>query len=245
MKKLVSMFLVLILSGFFSSLTLASEPLKGEVNASVQSNSPRWEEFCPQKYLNAQHIDAKLPSVYASFFMGLTIVLAPYGYYLCNKYEKAAENNYWVSRHQTFDDEIAACYKNKKTEQDCFAKVRENENAANLQKQLAEVQIQAAKAQIYVQAVNSALNQFQTTQMNNFNTVNTTPSVVNTNSYNYGSNNNSKIRLCESQCDNQRIMCRRGVQSAPTFGNDMSASRNAHLEQCELNYSRCVMRCSN
>ena len=125
MKNILSFFLVL--------LTLS----KGLCVFSIEDTCPKWEEFVPEKYLNANYDVAEIefqqdkPLIILST---ISIVAAPYGYYRLIKGSVAKKNNYWYKRRLAFENEVATCnnVKNKDERYACYMEIRKMEETKNM-----------------------------------------------------------------------------------------------------------------
>lgn len=238
MKKFISLSFVGII--LFSSIgtSIADVPLKGSIKDNVVSDVPQWSEFCPSKYLNIK--EAKAPNTFVDVLLLSTIILVPVAISHMNEYGNTI---YWVERRKQFDSEVSICLAdNSKSASDCFINVRKAEQIKNASWKDFNQDLASTSAQIMVPAIGAFAQGLS--NVSTINNVNTNPNVVNSSNTGSVNNSKSKFQSCQNRCEAERITCQRGVQSTPTFGNDISASRNSHLVQCDLNYSNCLARCS-
>jgi hypothetical protein len=239
MKKtfFTSVFLASAIFILNTSLSIANEPIKGGVSASVASYAPQWEEICPAKYVHT--IKAKPPNMLVDVLLTCSLVFLPLSMEHTTDYGCQV---YWVERHKEFNKSIQNCLANESTILSCFDKVRKDEAEKTASWNTLQAQMAMQNAQIMMQAANTFQTQMMSIPAQQANVYNVAAPVQNV----VNSSNNAQLRAqsCQNRCESARVSCRSGVQSAPTFGNDMSVSRSSHLAQCELNYSRCVARCS-
>lgn len=139
MKKLL---LVLILFIFAA----------GKVQA-MSNFIPQWSEFCPDQYINAEQMEYKKMSGWKTFLYAVSII----GYrYILNNRNIVNNNNYWVDRRHSFENEIGLCNESESTNDkiSCYMKVRQLEVERNHQleeEQIARQQLQITKEQLYSQ----------------------------------------------------------------------------------------------
>lgn len=71
--------------------------------------APKWSEWCPNQYLNAEYMkDNTLPK-WADYLLAISIVGYPYFIYDLKKYQKIQNNNYWVDRREKFNKRMEEC----------------------------------------------------------------------------------------------------------------------------------------
>ncbi len=92
---------------------------------------PSWEEFCPEKYINAEYIN----KIYYKY-MGLkeilyaiSIVGIPANVKNYNKENEKLLNNHWVKRRINFENDIKNCNQlsNNDSKVMCYMQVRKNQ----------------------------------------------------------------------------------------------------------------------
>lgn len=136
--------------------------------------APRWGEFCPTKYVNAQYIAADTGlDVQKNFlvtkrqqFLDRSIIGRPFVVHNLRKRVQAQRvANYWAQRRMIFDNEIKTCSADENNASNCFMQVRQLENARNVQLQNQRI----AEIQISQQDQNNALNFFNFLQMQQVN----------------------------------------------------------------------------
>jgi hypothetical protein len=159
MKKLLTTFLLLC----FTSPAFA------------EIQPPKWDEFCPPKYVNAEYIkDNTLPPI-VGFLCACSLVGIPVTVNDLNKKKSINTNNYWVSRREAFNKRMSK-YKNITDPNEltyCYLMERQKQaqNDTNLRMSAIETQQYILSAQQNWQRINmqSQMNNIQT--QNQFNKI--------------------------------------------------------------------------
>lgn len=122
----------------------------------VQANSdfiPRWDEFCPAKYVNAEQMEYKKMPAWRTFLYTVSII--GYSYILSDR-SAVNKNNYWVNRRNSFKNEIGLCSESESSDStiSCYMKVRQLEIEKNhqlVEEQIEEQQLQVARERLYTE----------------------------------------------------------------------------------------------
>lgn len=123
---------------------------------------PKWEEFCPAQYVNAEYIQPKTYHPYRNTLISMTIVGLPYVKKDMNTHIFIKANNYWYGRKQEFKKQLTEC-KNITNETELIYKytaIRQNELAKNQQRQ--NQILQAQNEQMRRMIIYQGINQSQT-----------------------------------------------------------------------------------
>ncbi len=168
MNKIIAIALFFLI--MIASIRITFAANKG----SIDMYAPKWEEFCPAQYVNAQYIAADTgPDVQKNFpitkrqqFLDRSIIGRPFVIHnLRKRVQTQRVVNYWAQRRMIFDNEIKTCSADGKNASNCFMQVRQLENAHNIQLQNQRI----AEIQISQQDQNNALNFFNFLQMQQVN----------------------------------------------------------------------------
>jgi len=130
MKKIVS--LLLICSIFLNAQSCFAEELKAKASMSI----PKWEDFCPGEYINAEYrpgIKGKLKNftwheeIFAVTLIGFPIAML--------MYNARQEYNYWTSRKYSFENNLKICLDNPGDKAMCLMQIVQLEQSKDSQKQ--------------------------------------------------------------------------------------------------------------
>lgn len=260
MKKniCISIFVAMSLLIFSKAFSLASQPLKGCISS---FQAPRWGNFCPARYQKVKFIESEKPNLAVNILLGASIIGIPTLLDRNSKYADIATSNYWANRRNTFYLEMKSCKGNKNYTMDCYARLkkREYEKTAEYNKeQLLKAQKAEARAKATTEILNEIGNAFAQALQEEVQRQITNKFSNNSNATTYSTNSNysndtgttsdsddqARFQTCHNTCSKFRVICRRGVKSAPGFGNDISEITLKNLAGCEENFGKCIHRCS-
>jgi hypothetical protein len=94
---------------------------------------PQWSEFCNPNYINAEYKQDNTLPRWKSNLLYFSIVGIPFYRADIDKYNEIKNNNYWVDRHEKFNQKIEAC-QNIKSDNELMYKylsIRQDEIAEN------------------------------------------------------------------------------------------------------------------
>ncbi len=130
MKKLISLFLVFCIFFLNTQFCFAEE-----LNLNLTKNIPLWEDYCPNKYLNAKYKPGKIGKINNYSWSEDVLAITLIGYPLAlRKFDERQEYNYWTERRYTFKNNLKVCLDNPGDKTLCFNRVAEIEQVKNLQK---------------------------------------------------------------------------------------------------------------
>ncbi len=132
---------------------------KDNFKVPLSAYAPKWEEFCPQEYMNSEYHD--ISSIKNA-----------------RKKELIEMSNYWAIRKGIFEKEVGMCSSDTSNQTNCYMQIRQLETNKNLQLQNEFI----AKQQANMQVNNNLQRLIQTQQLNNgLYNINTSLNGINTN----------------------------------------------------------------
>jgi hypothetical protein len=95
--------------------------------------APKWHEFCPTHYCDAQLGDEPQYNRLGNGLAAMTIIGAPFVARNRRKYVEQDLSNYWARRRAAFENEIKLCESEQTGRAMCYLQVRQMEDNKNAQ----------------------------------------------------------------------------------------------------------------
>lgn len=143
--------------------------------AMAEIQPPRWEEFCPREYVNAEYIKDNTPSSIVNLLLAYSIIGFPFALHNINKSSLIESNNYWYNRRIEFEQKLNSC-KNITNESQLiyqYLSIKQDELSKNANRKMNIMQAQqnaiAIQQNIQRSNLQSQINNIQT--QNTFNQI--------------------------------------------------------------------------